>query len=166
LNMFIGTQSGTSPVTFSATPCSGMPAETTCTANSPSVQSTSSDLLNLSATAPHSDTRRSAYQSLPDRWITATFMLFGGVLLIGAFSPKRRPRKLLLLPMVMLIIILASCGGGSGSSGTGGGGTGGGGTGGGGGTTDPGTPVGTYTITVMATSGSISHGTNFTLIVQ
>jgi Pro-kumamolisin, activation domain/Bacterial Ig-like domain (group 3) len=166
LNMFIGTQSGTSLVTFSATPCSGMPAETTCTANSPSVQSTSSDLLNLSATAPHSDTRRSAYQSLPDRWITATFMLFGGVLLIGAFSPKRRPRKLLLLPMVMLIIILASCGGGSGSSGTGGGGTGGGGTGGGGGTTDPGTPVGTYTITVMATSGSISHSTNFTLIVQ
>jgi hypothetical protein len=31
---------------------------------------------------------------------------------------------------------------------------------------DPGTPVGTYNITVTATSGAISHNVNLTLVVQ
>jgi hypothetical protein len=44
--------------------------------------------------------------------------------------------------------------------------------GGGGGSTppppplDPGTPRGTYTITITATSGSFTHSTSFQLIVQ
>lgn len=31
---------------------------------------------------------------------------------------------------------------------------------------DPGTPAGTYNITVTATSGAISHNVNVTLVVQ
>jgi len=58
---------------------------------------------------------------------------------------------------VTLLLFVSACGGGNG---------GGGGGGGGGGNTDPGTPKGTYNITVTATSGSYTHTTNFTMVVQ
>ncbi|HUY15362.1 MAG TPA: hypothetical protein VMX16_17300 [Terriglobia bacterium] len=56
-----------------------------------------------------------------------------------------------LLASVILAGLLASCGGGSS---------------GGGGITPPGTPAGSYTITVTGTAGSLVHNTNLTLTVQ
>ena len=81
--MFIGTQNSTSPVLFAATPCSGMPAETTCTANPTSVPYTSMNLLNLSATAPHSALKRSALQKPPAWGIAPAVTLCFGVMLLG-----------------------------------------------------------------------------------
>ncbi len=52
-----------------------------------------------------------------------------------------------------LLITVAGCGGGSG-------------VGGGGGIRDPGTPVGSSTVTVTVNSGSITHFATFTLTVQ
>ena len=157
-NMFIGMQDGTSPVTFSATACSGMPAETTCGANLAPVPYTVMDLLNVSATAPHSDLKRSASHPASGWWIASAATLFGGVLLLGTVSPRRRRwSRLFALPALMLLMMLPACGGGS--AGTGGGG-------GGGGPTDPGTPAGSYPVTVTATSGAISHSSTFKLIVQ
>jgi hypothetical protein len=77
----------------------------------------------------------------------------GGILLIP--SRLRRKRLIALITLSFLVIIIVSCGGGSGSS-----------SGGGGGYTDPGTPPGNYSVTVTATSGSLSHSFNFTLMVQ
>jgi hypothetical protein len=66
----------------------------------------------------------------------------------------RHRRKLLSLLFIAFLLLLPSCGGGSFRAG------------GGGGTTDPGTPKGTYTVTVTATSGSLTHTPSFQLIVQ
>jgi Pro-kumamolisin, activation domain/Bacterial Ig-like domain (group 3)/Subtilase family len=64
--------------------------------------------------------------------------------LILVIAPIKRWRRTLRLMALAIVLVLsqASCGGG------------GGGSGGGGGTTDPGTPVGTYSFTVTAATGS------------
>jgi hypothetical protein len=166
INMIVGLQSTTSPVTFSATPCSGLPAESTCGANSATVTYTYEDLLNLTTTAPHAIAMGSRHEH-PSLLLAAAlaFPVLGGLLLFVA--PTRKCRKwttCLALLALMFLMTLPSCGGSS--SGTGGSGGGGGGGGG----TDPGTPAGTYTITVTATSGSgsaaITHTATFNLIVQ
>lgn len=66
----------------------------------------------------------------------------------------RKPRYVLAAQIVFLILFAASCGGGGGSTG--------------GGTVPQvhGTPAGTYTITVTATSGSVARSTSVTLVVQ
>lgn len=74
-----------------------------------------------------------------------------GVVLVGAVAGRRRRKSFfLLLGILALATLLGSCGGG-------------------GGTTvvhNPGTPPGSYTVTVSATSGSTTHQTNITLVVQ
>ena len=70
-----------------------------------------------------------------------------------AFNQRRR-RVSLLAGAVLLAALAMSCGGG------------GGGGGGGGTTTIPGTPKGTYTLTVTGTSGSLQHQTTMKLTVQ
>jgi hypothetical protein len=76
-------------------------------------------------------------------------MAFGIVFLGG--TGRRRWTTLLGLTVVALLLFLPACGGGS--SGGGGGG-------------NPATPVGNYTVTVTAISGSITHNTTFMLVVQ
>jgi len=65
------------------------------------------------------------------------------------------------LLLICIAIFLSSCGGGS---------AGGGGSGGGGGGGNPGTPAGTYTLTVTGSfiSGptTLTHNTNLTVVVQ
>jgi hypothetical protein len=67
------------------------------------------------------------------------------------FAGYRRRKPILAIPMMAVAFFsMAACGGG-GSSST---------------TTPPGTPAGTYTATVNAKSGNLSHNTVLTLIVQ
>jgi hypothetical protein len=66
------------------------------------------------------------------------------------FAGYRRRKPLLAIPMIAVAFFgMTACGGGSSST-----------------TTPPGTPAGTYTATVTAKSGSLSHNTALTLIVQ
>jgi hypothetical protein len=79
-----------------------------------------------------------------------------GLALVGSGFASRKKRILsLLLGCVLFLglIFLAACGGGSSSGGGGGGG-------------HPGTPSGTYTITVTGASGSLSHTATLSLVVQ
>jgi hypothetical protein len=65
------------------------------------------------------------------------------------FAGYRRRKPALAIPMIAVFFFgLAACGGGSSSSQT------------------PGTPAGTYTATVTAKSGNLSHNTPLTVIVQ
>jgi hypothetical protein len=76
----------------------------------------------------------------------------GGIAVLGAGSRRKKLFGLLLAClMVSGLIFLAACGGGSSSSGGGG---------------QPGTPAGTYTVTVSATSGSLTHTATVTLNVK
>jgi hypothetical protein len=82
-------------------------------------------------------------------WIALLWLLMLGTLAL-AFSQRRR-RLPLLAGDVLLAAIAMSCGGG-------------GSIGGGGGTTKtPGTPTGTYTLTVTGVSGTLSHKVNLQL---
>ena len=79
---------------------------------------------------------------------------FASVLLLGIGAIRRRWRSA--LTMLLLLVVLAggaiSCGGGGG--------------GGGGGQSDPGTTAGNYTITVTATSGTVTGTTTINLVVN
>jgi hypothetical protein len=94
----------------------------------------------------------------PGNWPEMPMILLGGLLLlVGAAAlqarAKRRPLAGATLAGLLLLLLvgLAKCGGGNGSSGGGG---------------NPGTPAGTYTITVTGTSGTVTSAAQVTLTVQ
>lgn len=82
-------------------------------------------------------------------WFAATGGLFAAVLL-GSVSPRRRWLGLLSLFVVVALLTGVACGGGGGSTVK----------------KSEGTPAGSYTVTVTATSGSTTHSTDVNLTVQ
>jgi hypothetical protein len=136
------------PITFA---CIGLPAKSSCTFNpsnpTPGATSPVTVTMTVTTTAAVPGTA-----SAP----LGTWLPFGSLglfLAVGAGSRKRNRRALAGLGLVLAIPVLlaiASCGGG-----------------GGGGTPPiPGTPLGTRTITLKATSGPTSHTSTFDLTVQ
>lgn len=140
----------TTAISFSCT--SGLPAEATCI-STPVTGSGPNSVVNgnitVTTTAPHtamlqSNGRRNYYA-----------LIFGGGLPVaGIFllmAPRRRRWSSCLGLFVMaLLVAVPAC-----SSG-----------GGGGSHQDPGTPAGSYSVTVTATAGSITSQGTFTLTVQ
>ncbi len=155
LSVPVGFQSTTAAVTFSATPCAGLPAESTCSVSPISITSATTAVLSVTTTGPH-QVGANRFPGLKTRgiWATSFAMTFAGIFLIGGSKKRRHWVSLLSLVVFAFLLILPACGGGSGGGG------------GGGGHTDPGTPAGTYTITVTAASGSITHTATFSLVVQ
>lgn len=125
-----------------------LPALTTCAFTPAQVSVGSGDtnvLLVLHTTAPASASSRITNSSL----VLWFFLPWGGIVMT---SGRQVLRKRLLLAGLLLTLI--SCGGGGGLSG------------GGGGAANPGTKPGNYSITVTASSGSLSHGLQAALTVQ
>lgn len=136
--------------------CTGLPVEASC--NSTPVKgsgpnTTVNATITVTTTAPHTT------MVLPNQRPYYFAAIFGGGLpLAGMFlfaAPKRRRWSSLLGLMVLaLLVTVPACGGGSS---------------GGGAQThqqDPGTPAGTYNVTLTATAGSISEQATFALTVQ
>ena len=158
-----------SAVTFS---CSGQPANTSCTFNpntvTPASGGTITTSLTIATTMP--GTPYHPMVTLPRSGQGPWSYLAIGLLLIAALAlrrfafaragdlhlGRRRARAFSLVGTAGLILAAASllslsgCGGGSSNNNA----------------ANPGTPTGTTTLVVTATSGSISHSTNISLTVQ
>jgi hypothetical protein len=132
--------------------CTGVPAGATCSVMPASlmVSATSPSTLNLNVTTTSRTSALLVPQGVISPWMWA-------VILIGFVALPRRVRgvrpdtTLFLVSLFLVALLVGSCGGGSSSSET---------------ATANGTPAGTYTITVKATSGTAAESVSLTLTVQ
>jgi len=134
-----------STVNFSGASCAGLPLESSCSFAPASVVGSGSTVLSIKTTAPQTASLHSL-----EWWATGSTGIFAGIFLLGTGSKRRRWSKLLTLLVFASLTTVVGCGGG------------------GGGTHDPGTPLGSFPVTVTATTGSgvLIHKVNLTLIVQ
>ncbi len=138
--------------------CTGMPAQSTCTASPNSI--TPSGTAPITTTLTIDTTVRTmtppgnnpwprfpSFKAAPTLWWLA---LLGVVAMAALLACSRRPRWALAVLPLMLFAMLAvsACGGGSGYS------------------NPTGTPAGNYSISVTGTSGTLSHTTTINLTVQ
>jgi hypothetical protein len=135
--------------------CTGAPTSATCTPSQASVTpGTNSVTVTLNITTAGSAKSQLLRRTSP---IYAS-LVFSGLGLIGMFAIGKRKsnRKarvaLTLLLLILMSLMLVNCGGGNSSNTTT--------------TSGASTPAGTYTLTVTAISGSTSHTTTATLVVQ
>jgi subtilase family serine protease len=146
LNGFTGT------VNLTCSPSSAT-AQITCSLN-PTSLDMSTGTTNGTKTATLSmvtvaDLQMPSHWQRRGTWFGATGGLFAAVLL-GGVSSRRRWLGLLGFFVVVVVLVGVACGGGGGSSVK----------------KTQGTPAGSYTVTVTATSGSTTHTTNVSLTVQ
>jgi len=140
--------------------CSFSGGGTTIAANLSTTTTSVTETLNIATTAAShvfipGSKRPSVWRHVPvvPAAVAASGMMFVAIFfLIASTTPKRRWSTFAALVVFASLAGLASCGGGGG--------------GGGGGGSNPGTTPDTYTVTVTAASGSASHITTFTVVVQ
>jgi hypothetical protein len=153
INLTVTGQTGyNETINLSATSCIGLPLGATCSFTPASITGSGTSKLTISTLAPHlvmAERGRSGSQTTVIRGILGLGFVLGGVFVFGAAPRKRRWTAMGLLVLASLLAS-AGCGGG-GSSGGGG---------------SPGTPLGSYTVTVTTASPTFSHQTTFTLMVQ
>jgi hypothetical protein len=132
--------------------CTGAPMGANCSipASQP-FSSTIAGTLNLSVTTTSRTIGALHLPTfVPVTWLW-TFAMLGIVVQPGLRAPKRLLRRYLRLAPLTLLLFLGSCGGGGTGSQQ---------------PTPNGTPAGTYTLNVKATSGATAQTTSLTLIVQ
>jgi len=132
--------------------CSGLPAQSSCSFSPSSVTPGGNN-----ASVTMSVTTAATIAGLPPT-VSGMLALWAGlpiaVLMFSGSTRGRWRRGAAVASLALLLLILTSCGGG-----------------GGGGSISgpsplPGTPAGTYNVTVKAVSGSLTHSTPVTLVVQ
>jgi trimeric autotransporter adhesin len=129
-------------------------SEASCSATSAQIAASSGTTSTLTVTT--TEAHSIAARARPDHWMASGIgAILAGFICLGVPAVKRR-RSSLLVPFILLLLLgMMSCGG----NGGGGGSTSGG-------HTDPGTPAGTYSLTLTATSGTASHAMNVSVTVQ
>jgi len=133
--------------------CAGAPAGATCAANpkdfslgGTTFTGTSPQTVTISVnTMPHRSSSSNSPAAIP--WYG--FTIFAGMLLLARPRLRDSLQSLVLLIALIFIGVFVSCGGGQQSP-----------------PSATGTPPGTYTITLTATSSKLTHSTKLTLIVQ
>ena len=132
--------------------CSGAPVAAGCAVNPPSLNVSGTGAAPFTVTV--TTTARTAAAAVWPRpsgilgW--AITLLVGGVFSVW-FSAKRKKLFATLAPLIVLALLMAGCGSSSSAPKT---------------PAPTGTPAGTYTMVVTATSGSTVHSQNLTLVVQ
>ena len=131
--------------------CTGLPAESSCSGSGTGKGPTTvvPITITVTTTAPHTTMLQSNERKYYYAVIFSVGLPLAGILLIA--SPKRRRWSTLVgLILLALLVMVPACGGGGGPAHT----------------QDPGTPAGTYNVTLTATAGSLSETGMFTLTVQ
>lgn len=134
--------------------CAGLPPLTTCSFDPPTITAgsgASSVVVSVRTTAPI------ALAPPPGKLLPlyAYWLVLVGIAGSAASAKVKRQRVFSAVVssiLLLLALLMFGCGGGSGNGGGGGG--------------QPGTPAGTYTITVQAVSGPLAHSQSLTLTVQ
>jgi hypothetical protein len=140
---------GFSAVTFT---CAGLPAEASCspasvTGSGPTTIATAT--ITVTTTGPHLTQRFERGPYYLAGWLTSGGFALAGVFVIG--SPRRRLSAMpLLLIVLAILMMIPACGGGSSVHHQ----------------QDPGTPLGTYPITISATGGGVTQLSQFQLVVN
>jgi hypothetical protein len=147
---------GVGSVQFSATSCAGLPSEAACSFSPTSIAGSGTTTLTITTKAATAamlrpETLRPEDHEGPGWWIASTSVTLAGFVLLG-IPPKRRRESALLSLIIVGFLSLSACGGGGGSSSIT--------------PPDPGTPTGSSTVVVTATSGSLKHTVNVTLTVK
>ncbi|HKW16950.1 MAG TPA: choice-of-anchor D domain-containing protein [Terriglobales bacterium] len=137
--------------------CAGLPADSTCAFQQTSFAADASTTLVISTKAAQSALLRrgTTARNSPVLTATLTFSSFGlvGLLLVGTRRQKRLlTGALTLLGLVVICGLASSCGGASSGQPNN--------------SSIPGTPTGSYNVTVTASSGSLTHTTTLTLVVK
>jgi len=131
-------------------------SEASCAASSVQVTPTTgaSSTVTVTTTAPHQVSARSG----GGKAITAALGMVLAAVVFAGFPRNRRRGTHLLMLLVLLgsMLMVVCCGGGSSSSGGGGTST----------RLDPGTPAGTYSLTLTAKSGTATHTMSVSATVQ
>jgi len=136
-----------SAITFA---CSGLPTLSTCSFTPSTVPAGSPQVdvvLTINTTGPSAALARS--QIFYAAWLPFTGAGLFGIVMIATRKRSRKAAASLAVLALMLAILLIGCGGHSTTP-----------------PTNPGTPVGTSTVTVTATSATVTHSTTFVLTVN
>jgi Pro-kumamolisin, activation domain/Bacterial Ig-like domain (group 3) len=128
--------------------CSGLPSEASCGFNPSSVQGSGTTTVTVTTKGAHAVARIAPVHG---PWPGLSVVGIAGLFLLGAPSRRRYWKRILILLAFTLVLAGVGCGGKGGGNSV---------------TTDPGTPVGNYTVTVTGTSGSVSHTMTLNLTVQ
>lgn len=141
--------------------CTGAPQQAAC--NFPSGTNVTLDgvhasAFNVTVTTTAPSTVTPTRRMMPFRWKLLILLSFVGFLIPVFLRGRRRRRWILLAPLAATLLMAAlwsACGGGGSIGG-----------GGGGGNNNPGTPAGTYTLTITAASQGLSHAVSLSLTVN
>lgn len=136
--------------------CSGLPSEATCNI-SPATITASGKLNTTTASISITTTAATAMARLPQRLFWPAQWMMGMGLLASTLlvsTKRQRARGVCLLLLVMLLMMVPGCGGSGNNSASKPP------------ASNPGTPAGTTTVSVTATSGSSVSTTSFSLVVQ
>jgi subtilase family serine protease len=144
----------TGVVTFT---CLDLPSLVTCAGSSVTGSGTSTITFTTTAASRMPPISGPNHIGLPTMRVTAALTCaFGLLLLLLAFwDRKRRLSMAFAMTTLALLVVIAGCGGGSGGGGGGGGGGG-----------NPGTAVGTTTVVITGTSGTIERSVAVSLVVN
>ena len=133
--------------------CSGLPSEATCSAASATGQGPNivvNAAVTVTTTAPNTTALNSNQRSSYYTVLAVGGLPLAGIILITV--PRRRRWAILTGMTIFALLILApACGGGSSTPPP---------------KQDPGTPAGTYTVTVTGTAGTMVQSAQFTLVVR
>ncbi len=141
------------PVNFA---CNGAPAFATCTVNPHTITPGSGSAVVTVAVKTSGPVAQLGEGSAGNRWLSASLLpgqlAIFGMLVVGARA-RRKFHAYIAIAVFSILLLLVACGaGGTGTAQTS--------------STANITPSGTYVLNVVATSGSLQHTTELTLVVQ